>query len=146
MRFIIIVAVSFLFSTLAQSAESLKTEMTNLFEAAIEYMAAGHQIDDVNQTACKKYPFNLDPTYTFSAARKDVATNISDTMLQDLLKAAQPLFGEATKEVDKLIGSAPSAFDCGKARGMAAQSYEQSQKKWLRSVKSFNEAKKAPAK
>jgi hypothetical protein len=146
MRFIIIVAVSFLFSTSVWSADSLKTEMTNLFEAAIEYMAAGYQVGYVNQTDCKKYPVKLDLSYTFSAARKDVTTTIPDAMLQDLLKAAEPIFGDTTKEIDKLIGSAPSAFDCGKARGMAAKSYEQSQKKWLRSVKNFNDAKKAQAK
>lgn len=113
----------------------------NLFGAAGEYIGSGYQLSYVDQTECRKYPFNKDTANAFNASKNDVGKMIHEGMFNDLLKAIEPTYGQLRTEVDELIGSTPTAFQCGKAKGMASKSFEQSQINWLRAVRSFNQAK-----
>lgn len=131
----------FWFATPSWSADVLKEELINLFGAAGEYIGVSYQLSYVDQTECRKYPFRKDTANAFSTSQNDVSKMIHGSMFNDLLKAIEPIYGQLRMEVDELIGSAPTAFQCGKAKGITAKSFEHSQNNWLRVVKRFNQAK-----
>lgn len=128
----VIVAIFVLcFATSASSTDLLKDELINLFGAAGEYIAAGYQLSYVDQAECRKYPFKKDAANAFGASKNDVGKMIHGSMFNDLLKTIEPIQSQLKKEVDLLIGSEPTAFQCGKAKGMTSKSFEQSQNNWL---------------
>ncbi|MEK7222340.1 MAG: hypothetical protein AAB274_01595 [Nitrospirota bacterium] len=131
----------FCFATSAWSADVLKDELINFLGAAGEYIGAGYKLSYVDQTECRKYPFKKDTANAFSASKNDVGKMIHGSMFNDLLKAIEPIHSQLRREVDVLIGSEPTAFQCGKAKGMASKSFEQSQDNWLRAVRRFNQVK-----
>jgi hypothetical protein len=131
----------FCFATSAWSSDVLKDELINLFGAAGEYIGAGYQLSYVDQTECRKYPFKKDTANAFTVSKNDVGEMIHDNMFNDLLKTIELMQSQLRKEIDVLISSEPTAFQCGKAKGIASKSFEQSQNNWLRAVKSFNRAK-----
>lgn len=141
MRKIIVAILVLGLTTSAWSADILKYELINLFGAAGEYIGAGFQLSYVDQTECRKYPFKKDTSNAFGVSKNDVGKMIHGSMFNDLLKTIEPIHSQLRMEMDELIGSEPTAFQCGKAKGMASKSFEQSQNNWLRAVRSFNQAK-----
>lgn len=138
---VIVALFVFCFAAQSWSADALKDELINLFGAAGEYVGAGYQLSYVDQTECRKYPFKKDTANAFSTSKNDVGKMIHGSMLNDLLNAIESTHGQLRMEVDELIGSTPTAFQCGKVKGMTAKSFEQSQNNWLRAVRRFNLAK-----
>lgn len=138
---VIVALFVFCFTTPSWSADALKNELINLFGAAGEYIGAGYQLSYVDLTECKKYRFIKDTADAFNISKNDVGKMIHEEMLNDLLKAIEPTYGQLKKEVDELIGSTPKGFECGKAKGMTVKSFEQSQNNWFRAVKRFNQVK-----
>ncbi len=126
-------------------SNDLEQALISLFGAAGEYIGAGYQLSYVDQTGCNKYPFKKDIIEAFSASINDVRKMIRGSMLNDLLKAIDPLKSRLKQEVDVLIGAEPTAFQCGKAKGMLVIAFEQSKSNWLQAVRKFNQAKQDQA-